>query len=35
MDNVAATNSKRGIEIYFLGLTLAFPIMKLQCIAPT
>ena len=32
--NVAATNSKCGIEIYFFKVTLAFPIMKLQCIAP-
>ena len=34
-DNVAATNTKHRIEIYFFGVPLAFPIMKLQCIAPT
>ena len=34
-DNMAATNSKSGTATYFSGVTLAFPIMELKCIAPT
>ena len=35
MDDIVATNSNHDIEIYFFRLTLAFPKMKLECVAPS